>query len=141
MRTIGNLLLALLNATLLLFIVAVVLGLVLIDRTRTIAADVAADVTQSAIASTGLDPADTLAELRVVSTEMIDLRTAIEERRSDLGERTQALSARLDTLESMLNDLSERKEELADAAIDKASIVAGNALERMRGCTPPGAGT
>ncbi|MEJ8570229.1 hypothetical protein [Microbaculum marinum] len=140
-RAAGNLFLALINATLILFIVAAVVGLLLIDRTRTIAADVASDVTRSAIASTGLDPADTLAELRVVSTEMVALRTALEERRTDLDERTQALAERLDALEATLQDLRGRREALTEAAIDRASIVAGNALERLRGCTPSAAGS
>jgi len=140
-RTIGNLVLALVNATLLLFIAAVVLALVLIDRTRTIAAYVASDVTQAAISSTGLDPADTLAELRIVSTEMVELRTAIQERRSDLDARTAALSERLGTLEATLEGLSARKEEFADAAIEKASIVAGNALGHLRDCRPMDTGS
>ena len=38
--------------------------------------------------------------------------------------------------DATLGALEERKEGLAEAAIEKASIVAGNALERMRGCTP-----
>lgn len=140
-KTSGNLVLALLNATLLLFIAAAVLALVLIDRTRTIAADVTSEVTHAAIASTGLDPADTLAELRVVSTEMIELKTAIRERRGDLDARTVALSDRLDKLEATIDGLRARKDELADAAIDKASLVAGNALSRLRNCQPVESGS
>lgn len=140
-RAAGNLVLALINATLILVIVAAVLGLLLIDRTRTIAADVASDVTQAAISSTGLDPSDTLAELRVISTEMIELRTAIEDKRGDVDQKTAALAARLDTLEATLQSLKARKDDLAEAAIDQASIVAGNALERLRGCTPADVGS
>lgn len=140
-RTIGNLLLALFNATLLLFIVAAISGIILIGKVRTFSTDIAGDVTQAAIASTGLNPADALAELRVASTEIAELRVAIEERRSDLDARVDALGVRLDTMQATLQSLRERKIAITDAVIDKAATAAGTALKDLRDCRPADAGS
>jgi hypothetical protein len=148
-RTAGKLVLALLNATLLLFIVAAIVGIVLIGKVRTLATDVAGDVTRSAIASTGLDPAATLAELRLVSGEIVDLRTAIEERRGDLDVRTAALDDRLKTVQATIRSLRDRKIELTDAVIDRAARAASTAttntadavLKRLRDCPAPDPGS
>ncbi len=140
-RTVGNLLLALLNATLLLFIVAAVTGILLVGKVRTLSADIAGDVTEAAIASTGLNPADALAELRVASTEIAELRASIQERRGDVDARVEALGARLDTMQATLQSLRERKIALTDAFIDKAATAAGTALKDLRDCRPAGAGS
>ncbi|WP_436644099.1 hypothetical protein [Microbaculum sp. FT89] len=140
-RTIGNLLLALINATLLLFIVAAISGIVLIGKVRTFSTDIAGDVTEAAIASTGLNPADALAELRVASTEIAELRAAIGERRSDIDARVDALGVRLDTMQNTLQSLRERKIAITDAVIDKAATAAGNALKDLRDCRPADAGS
>lgn len=142
-RTVGKLVLALLNATLLLFIVAAIAGIILVGKVRTLATDVAADVTQAAVASTGLNPADALAELRLVSTEIEALRTTIAERRGDLDERVTALDERLDRVQTTIQSLRERKIELTDAVIDKAasaaSTAANDVLKSLRNCRAPNA--
>jgi uncharacterized protein YdcH (DUF465 family) len=144
-RAVGGLVLALLNATLLLFIVAAILGLVLIGKVRTLATDVAGDVTSAAISSTGLDPADTLAELRLTSSEMAELRTTIAEHRDDLDERVQALDERLAGIQAKIRVLRQQKIALTDAVIDKAANAASTAattaandiLKTLRACRAP----
>lgn len=139
-RAVANLLLALLNATLLLFIIAAVTGLLLIGKVRTLASDVAGEVTQAAVSATGLQPADALAELRMISTEMRDLRTAIEDRRTDVADRVAVLSARLDGLQSDLDTMRERKIALTDRIVDRATAAIGEAVKSLRSCEP-GAGS
>lgn len=137
-RAISNLLLAVLNATLVLFIVAAIAGIVLIGKARTFASDIAGDVTQAAISSTGLQPADALSELRMVSTEIRDLKVAIAERGTDVDQRVAQLSARLDSVQATIDGLRSRKVEMTDAVIDRAGVALGNAMRSLRDCVPAG---
>jgi hypothetical protein len=140
-RAIANLFLALLNATLLLFIVAVVVGLVFLVKAESLTADLAANVTRAAVASTGLNPPDTLAELRVVSTEMIELRTAIEEHRDDVDAKVAALDARLDGLQTTISTLRAQKIAMTETTIDRISAAVGATLNNLRHCKPDDAGS
>jgi|GEM_PF-3084765 len=148
-RALGGIVLALLNATLILVIVAAIVGLMLVGRVRTLATDVADDVTQAALASAGLDPAQALSQIHDLSEEVAGLRTAIAQRGTDIDQRVEALSARLDTVQETIEALRARKIALTDAVIARAADAASDAmsrtatdvLERIQACKAPAAGS
>jgi hypothetical protein len=151
LRTLGNLGLALLNATLILA------ALCLFLAWRVLAS--ASDVTErfeSALTGTAERIAPVAAELGALNEELGGLRAEIAALRAEAGDRGgAALAARLDALEVRLAPLdagAARLSEMAgtareapgavlDRAVDRAVAAAGAettaAIARLRGCVPP----
>lgn len=134
--TLGNLLLALLNATLLLFILAAICGLLLIGKVRSLSADVAGEMSRAAVSATGLDPAAALGELQALRTEVVDLRQALAARREDVAPVAERLEARLDRVEAVLDEIRERRFELSDRTVNRLSEAASRFMREARDCRP-----
>lgn len=138
-----NLGIALLNATLLLVIVAAVSVAWAAYSLRDFASDTARDVTVSAIEAANLDPGTIVSELRNLDSEIEALRNAIEERQTD-GAALAALNARLDTLERQIGLLTNPQEwKVSDRVIDRITERIGGILKEWRACgqTPGGQST
>lgn len=135
----GNLLLAVLNATLLLLVVAMICGILLVDRVRGLGTEVAAEMSRAAVAATGLDPSAALGELRALRSEVVDLRQALGARREDAAPIAERLEARLDRVETLLAEIGQRRIEVTDRTVDRLSEAAGRLMREVRDCRPAGA--
>ncbi len=134
--TLRNLLLALLNATLMLFILAAICGLLLIGKVRTLTTDITDDMARAAVSATGLDPAVALGELQALRTEVVDLRQALAARREDVTPIAERLEARLDRVETLLDQIRERRIEVTDRTVEGLSEAASRFMREVRDCRP-----
>lgn len=134
--TLRNLLLALLNATLMLFILAAICGLLLIGQVRTLTTDITDDMARAAVSATGLDPAVALGELQGLRTEVVDLRQALAARREDVTPIAERLEARLDRVETLLDQIRERRIEVTDRTVEGLSEAASRFMREVRDCRP-----
>ncbi|NIZ09922.1 hypothetical protein [Pseudooceanicola sp. HF7] len=146
-RTIWNLVLALVNATLILVILCLYLGLRLTDRVHSITKDFAASLIS-------LEPVKE--EVRGMSTEIQGMTREIAALRSDLGElreggqelssqalenvsdRLDAMSARVNAATSGIEEIIAHPEVLVETAIDKAAEEVKEGVSQMWGCFPSG---
>lgn len=140
-RTLWNLFLACLNATLILVALCLWLGWNLVSGVRDITHGFAEDLVS-------LEPMQ--AELRQLSDEVGGLRSDLADVRSDiaegnlpalagLNERSAALETRLAEINERLSVVAEDPGILLDRAIETAAEEFGAAARSMRGCVPSGA--
>jgi hypothetical protein len=132
----GQLLLALINATAILVIVAAVLALVAIARIDRFAANVAATMTEAVLSKVDLPAKDVLADLRKLTAEVRALRDTIVQAgenprlQSDIAQLKEALTV----LNAGVHRLDNAKSILTDEAIRHLARAAGDALMTLRGC-------
>uniref|UniRef100_A0A2A3K076 Uncharacterized protein n=1 Tax=Alloyangia mangrovi TaxID=1779329 RepID=A0A2A3K076_9RHOB len=138
-KTIRTLLLALLNATLILVALCLFLALQLGNRIEGITSSFARTLVS-------VDPLRE--ELGSMTSELVGLRGDLAALRAGSGETTseaaQKISARLDKLETRLDNTSQRiegllsnPEQLIDHAVDRTAEEIKQGLGTLRGCTPP----
>ena len=138
MTTIKNLLLALLNATLILVALCLYLGWMLMQS-----AEQAADTFASAVGN-----------IAPIRNEVSDVRESVTGLRADLQllaeqpgilsenaeaaleTRVNAIAARLDRLETSLGELADVPQNTVEAAIDRSADRAADLITQFRGCTP-----
>ena len=136
--TIKTLLLALLNATLLLVALCLFLALQLGNRIEDITSDFATNLVT-------IDPLRQ--ELDAITSEVVGLRGDLAALRADSGamssEAAQNISARLGRLETRIEDAAQRvdgllssPERLVDRAVDRAADQIKQGMGSLRGCTP-----
>lgn len=130
----GQFLLALLNATAILIIVAAVLALTAVSRVE----QAAGLVTDAILAEVDVNPQQALDELRALSAEVEGLRTAIAEFEPGGGAllepARERLEDRLDDLQAQLDGLAEARHAIVQDGM--ASIAEGFAelAEGLAGC-------
>ncbi|MBE9640660.1 hypothetical protein [Salipiger mangrovisoli] len=137
-KTIKDLLLALLNATLILVALCLFLGLQLSSRVQ--------DITDSFARNlVSIDPLRD--EIGTVTAEVSGLRSDLQALRAGGTEMTteaaQRITARLDLLDSRLGTAAERiegllnsPEQLVDHAVESAAAEIRKSLGALRGCVP-----
>jgi len=126
-----QLLLALINATAILVIVAAVLALVALSRLNNFAANVATTMTEAVLSRVDLPAKDTLANLRNLTAEVRALGNTLREIRSGDHSITQVEIARLNETLAGLNVSVDR---LADAKLtltDEAAVRLGQSVTDM----------
>jgi hypothetical protein len=134
----GQLLLALINGTAVLVIVAAVLVLVATARIDRVAANVAATMTDAVLARLDAEPQKFRADLRGFGDKVSDLtatlKTAAAEGGPILGDQIADLEAQVAGLRASIEQLGAAKSQLIDEAVSAfgQSVAAG--LERWRRC-------
>ena len=135
-----NFLLALVNATSILVIVAAILVLVAIVRIDNFAGRVVTTMTEAVLSKVDLPSKDVLANLRGLREEIRTLGTTLKE--INLGENpvlraevTQLREA-LTTLNASVDRLTDSRTILTDEAIARLGQQVSNTLVKMKGCAP-----
>jgi hypothetical protein len=134
----GELLLALINATAILVIVAAILALVAIVRIDNFAGNVVATMTEAALSKIDLPSKDVLANLRSLTEEVRALGNALREFKAGENPVLQSEIARLKEAVAALNvsvdRLANARTILTDEAIGQLGQSVTEALTKMRGC-------
>ena len=135
-----QLLLALINATAILVIVAAIVALVAIARINHFAENIAATMTEAVLAKVDLPSKDVLANLRNLTTEVRTVGNAIREIKTGEHPALQAemvqLKEALTVLNVSINRLGSAKSILTDEAIEQLGRTVSGALMKLRDCSP-----
>jgi hypothetical protein len=136
----GQLVLALINATAILVIIAAILALVTMARIDHFAGNVVATMTEAVLSKVELPQKDALANLRNLTAEVRALRTTLAEIRAGENPRLQAEIARLrealTTVQASVDRLGNARSILTDEAIGRLARAATDTLVKLRGCSP-----
>lgn len=138
-KTIGNLLLALVNATLILVAVCLYLELRILQKTNEITATFAQNLIQveplrDAVQSLSTEAAGLRGEL----VALREARGAITDAaRSDIGQRIDALSAQLTLMKVNVDTIVQSPDQMIEKAVNAGANAAVNAVADLRGCTLP----
>jgi len=135
----GQLLLALINATAILVIVAAVVALVAIARIDRFAENLAATMSEAVLSRVDLPSKDVLANLRNLTEEVRSLRNAIGEFKTGENPALQTEIAQLKEMLTVLNVSVERlrgaRSILTDQAIGQLGRTASDTLMKLRDCS------
>ena len=138
MRLPGQFLLALVNATAILVIVAAALTIMAIDRFETAGTDLAADLTQKAFAQLGMTPEALKTKIASLEDKMENIRTGLDEaKQNDDGPlRTQIaeLNDTLSELKAAVVKLGDARPAVAEAAIRQIGATVTDMLLQLRNC-------
>ena len=131
-----DLLLALVNATAVLVLLAALAALWLVDRLQTAVADTAASATAAVLGTAGLDAAATLSELRDLNREVAALRTRLDRNEAGTPDSSDAaaLSAQLQQIEAALQQLVDARGYITDRAIDRVGQHVTASVAALRRC-------
>ena len=139
----GQLLLALINATAILVIVAAIVALVAIARINHFAENVVATMTEAALSKVDLPAKDVLANLRNLTAEVRTLGNTLREIRAGENPSIKFEMAQLKEALSVLNvsvdRLGSARSILTDEAIGQLGRTVTDALTKLRDC-PSSAG-
>jgi hypothetical protein len=131
-------LLALLNGTAVLVIVASVLALVASAKVNHLAQNVAATMTDAVLSRVAVKPAKFRETLEGVSADIRTLTAALKQRKTDaaasLNPAIQRLNERLTALEAGVERLGDARAALIDEAVAKLSLSVGETLQRFGAC-------
>ncbi|ODR98966.1 hypothetical protein AUC68_07345 [Methyloceanibacter methanicus] len=131
-------LLALVNGTAVLVIVAALLALAATAKVTHLAETVAATMTDAVLARVDVKPGRVKAQLGNLTAEIQALRTALQEKeaekRAALDPAIAQLNARLEALETAIGQLSDARSRLLDAATARLSLSFGEALQDFGAC-------
>ena len=133
-------LIALINATTILVIIAAILALVALERVNNFAENVAATMTEAALSKIDLPSRDVLANLRNLTEEVRTLSGTLRDIRerenpvlqSEIAKLKEALS----TLSASVDRLTNARTVLTDEAIGQLGRSVSDTITKMRGCTP-----
>ena len=135
----GQLLLALINATSIMVIVAAILALVAIDRIDHFAENVVATMTEAVLSKVDLPPKDVLANLRNLRAEVRTLGNSLREIKAREHPALQSEIAQLKEALTVLNISVERlgsaRSVLTDEAIGQLGRTVTDALTKLRDCS------
>jgi len=134
----GKLLLALIDATAVLVIIAAILALVAIARIDNFAGNVVATMTEAALSKIDLPSRDVLANLRNLKEEARALASSLRKIREEEYPALQSEIARLkeafSTVSASVDRLTNARTVLTDEAIGQLGRSFSNALTKMSGC-------
>ncbi|MHC2333730.1 hypothetical protein [Bradyrhizobium sp. USDA 4454] len=135
----AQLLLALINATAILVIVAAIVALVAIARINHFAENVVATMTEAALSKIDLPAKDVLANLRDLTAEVRTLGNSLREfkegERPALQHEMVQLKEALTALNVSVDRLGSARSILTDQAIEQSGRTVTDALAKLRGCS------
>jgi hypothetical protein len=135
----GQLLLALINATAILVIIATILALVAIARIDHFAENVVSTMTEAVLSKVDLPPRDVLANLRNLTAEVRTLGNAVREIKAGENPALQfeiaQLKEALTVLNISINRLGNSRSILTDEAIGQLGRTVTDALMKLRDCS------
>ena len=137
-KTLKDLLLAFLNATLILVALCLVLALMVVNRANSLTETFAENLNvvaplQEAVQSTGTEIAALRTDLAAIGSQSQD---ASSEAMARVQTRVADMEKRLNDMQSRLQELREVPAEMIDQAISRAGDEAVNSIGRIRGCVP-----
>ena len=134
----GQFLLALVNATAILAIVAAVLVIVAIGKVQRVAANVSATLTDAVLSRVDIDPAQFLSRLEGIEAEIGALTAALEELEakdnSIIDPKIADLKAKLGDVEAGIDRLVDGRAALVDQAMSELGTAIGDAVRSLRHC-------
>jgi hypothetical protein len=133
-----QLLLALINATAVLVIIAAILALIAITRANNFAENLAATMTEAALSKVDLPSREVLANLGNLADEIRalgnSLRDAREKEDPALRSEVARLKETLSSASANINRLASARTVLTDEAIGQIARSASDTLMKMKGC-------
>ena len=136
----GQLLLALINATAILVIVAAIFALVVIARINGFAENVVATMTEAVLSKVDLPQKDVLANIRNLTTEVRTLGNTLREIKAGehpvLQSELAQLKETLTVLNVSVDRLGSARSILTDEAIGQLGRTVTDALTKLRDCSP-----
>ena len=136
----GQLLLALINTTAILVIVAAIFALVVIARINGFAENVVATMTEAVLSKVGLPQKDVLANIQNLTTELRTLGNTLREIKAGEHPVLQSELAQLREALTVLNVSVDRigsaRSILTDEAIGQLGRTVTDALTKLRDCSP-----
>ncbi|MGB9365937.1 MAG: hypothetical protein WCE79_07985 [Xanthobacteraceae bacterium] len=133
-----QLLLALINATAVLVIIAAILAFVAITRVNNFAENLAATMTEAALSKVDLPSREVLANLRNLADEIRTLGNSLRDTRekedSVLRSELARLKEALSSASANINRLTSARTILTDEAIGQFARSASDTLMKMKGC-------
>lgn len=134
----GQLLLALVNGTAILVIVASILAIVASAKVTHLAQNVASTMTDAILSRVGENPREFVRSIRSISEEVdaltVKLADAKTQGAAGLGSEVARLNERLGSLEGSLDRLRGVRSDLIDELVAKAGNALGEALQNFRAC-------
>lgn len=136
----GQLLLALINATAILVIIAAIVALVAIARINHFAENVVATMTEAVLSKVDLPQKDVLANIRNLTVEVRTLGNTLREikagERPTLQPELAQLKEALTVLNVSVDRLGSARSILTDEAIGQLGRTVSDALTKLRDCSP-----
>ena len=133
-----HLLLALINGTAILVIVAAILGLLALSRVNHLADNVASTMTDAVLSRINLEPQQVLATFKDVAADVDRLVGLLKQARSEgpsrLDPEVEKLSERLSALRASIKQLDEARSSLVDEAITRIGRALAETLQKE--CKP-----
>jgi len=134
----GQLLLALVNGTAVLVILAAILAIIATSKVTHLAHDVASTMTDAVLSRVGEDPRHVVQNIQRVADDVHTLSVALEKAKSEgvpsLGPEVARLNERLDELQGNLKRLRGARSDLIDDLVAKVGNAAGDALQTLGTC-------
>ena len=137
----GQLLLALVNGTVVLVIAACVLVLIAAAKLEGLASNVAVTMTDAILARIDVDPRNALAELQHLAADIRGAAAALKDAKAaakaDLTAQIDRLESRLDSVATNLGRLNDGPSLLVEEALARIARTLADDLEKLRGCRAP----
>lgn len=135
----GQLLLALINATALLVIVACILVIVVVNRADHAAESIAGTVTDATLSRIDMSPAEVRSNLQSINDRVSGLSAKLDAAGSvdkpDLVREIKSLNRNLNEMKLLAKGLGTASPEVADAAFRQAGAQLTDTLLALRGCS------
>jgi hypothetical protein len=139
-RVPGQLMLALVNGTAILVIVAAILAMIASSKITHLAQNVASTMTDAVLSRVDASPRQVVQNIRRVSNDVHTLTVALSRTKTDgisgLGPEVARLNERLASLKANLDELQGARSNLIDELIVKVGKEIGNALQNFTACYP-----
>jgi len=137
----GQLLLALVNGTAVLVILAAILAIVATSKVTHLAHNVASTMTDAVLARVGEDPRHVVQNIQRVADDVHALTVALKQAKSEglpgLGPEVARLNEKLDELQSNVKQLRDARSNLIDELVARVGNVANDALQNLGTCARP----
>ena len=135
-----QLLLALINGTAILVIVAAILTLVALSKITHVANDVASTMTDAVLSRIDVKPQQVVANLQNVASDVRELVGELKQAKAEgstrLDQKIAELSERASGLQAGVEKLREARSSLIDEAITRISRALAESLHNLKGCKP-----
>jgi DNA anti-recombination protein RmuC len=135
-----QLLLALINATAILVIVAAILALVAFSKVTHLANDVASTMTDAVLSRVDVKPQQVLTNLQSVAADVRTLAASLKQARAEgparLDPEVAKLGERLNALQASIQQLGEARSSLIDEAITRMGSTLAQSLQNFKECKP-----
>jgi hypothetical protein len=136
----GQSMLALVNGTAILVIVAAILAIIASSKVTHLAQNVASTMTDAVLSRVDASPRQVVQNIRRVSNDVHTLTVALSRTKTDgisgLGPEVARLNERLASLKANLDELQGARSNLIDELIVKVGKEIGNALQNFTACYP-----